>query len=253
MEVWGLGMFMISACIFAVLLEHPSSALHRSIDNALARRAMMGLAMGGTAVAIICSPWGQRSGAHLNPAVTLAYWLRGKIAPADAVLYIVAQFTGGAAGVQLASLLIGPPVSHMAVNHVVTAPGQGGIWVAFAAEFAISFLMMGCILAFSNDRRIARYTPYAAGMLVALNITIEAPLSGMSMNPARSAGSSFAAGDWPAWWVYFTAPPLGMALASWAYMVIHGSRAIVCAKLHHHNAARCIFRCEHWGATDQKD
>lgn len=249
-EAWGLGMFMISACIFTVLLEHPSSALHWAIDDSLLRRAVMGLAMGGTAVAIICSPWGQRSGAHLNPAVTLTYWLRGKIEPADGALYMVAQFAGGAAGVQFASFLIGPPVAHMAVNHAVTAPGHGGIWTAFGAEFLISFLLMECILVFSNHRKMARYTPYAAGILIALYITVEAPLSGMSMNPARSAGSSFAAAAWPGWWIYFTAPPLGMALASWVYIATHGSRAVLCAKLHHHNTTRCIFRCEHWGAAE---
>jgi aquaporin Z len=78
---------------------------------------------------------------------------------------------------------------------------------------------------------------------VATFITIEAPLSGMSMNPARTVGSGFWAHDWTAVWVYFTAPPLGMLLAAELYLRRYGRDRIFCAKLHHQNGKRCIF-CE---------
>src|SRR5512143_4206850 len=93
-EAAGLGTFMISACVFGVLLFHPESPAHAALGNDFVRRIVMGLAMGGTAVAIIYSPWGQRSGAHINPSTTLAFLWLGKVTPTDAVFYIASQFVG---------------------------------------------------------------------------------------------------------------------------------------------------------------
>jgi len=101
MELTGLGLFMISASVTTVALEHPSSPAQALIPDPVARRALIGIAMGLTAAALVYSPWGQQSGAHLNPAVTLTFLRLGKIAPRDAALYIGAQFVGGLAGILL--------------------------------------------------------------------------------------------------------------------------------------------------------
>lgn len=244
-EAAGLGAFMISACAFSVLLGHPSSPVHQAIDSALLRSMLAGIAMGLTLLAIVFSPFGQRSGAHLNPAMTLNYWLLGKMEDVDAAWYAIAQFTGGILGVFVADLLIGFPLRHSAVNYAVTAPGPAGGIVAFAAELGIAFILMLTILATSNNRTLARYTPFSAASLVALYITVESPLSGMSMNPARTFASALVAMDWTALWVYFTAPPLAMATAGWLYRTRHGAHSVLCAKLHHDNDKRCIFRCEY--------
>jgi aquaporin Z len=244
MEAAALGTFMISACVFSVLLEHPSSPLHQALeDSALVRRALIGLAMGLTAVGIISSPWGQRSGAHMNPSVTFTFLALGKVAPWDALFYVLFQFVGGVVGVLVASVLIGPPLQHSAINYVVTVPGPGGPGIAFLAEFVISMLLMSTILAVSNSRRLSRFTPLFAGTLVATFITVEAPLSGMSINPARTFGSAFSAHEWTALWLYFTAPLAGMLLAAALYRFRRGAHAVFCAKLHHCNGQRCIFRC----------
>jgi aquaporin Z len=242
MEAAVLGLFMLSASVFGVLLEHPMSWLHQSMENGVARRALMGLAMGATAVSLILSPWGQRSGAHMNPAVTLAYAALGKIAAWDAVFYIAAQIAGGVAGMQVAGLLISTPLRHAAVNFVVTAPGSAGWPAAFAAEFVISAVLMSTVLVVSNSR-LSDLTPFFAGSLVALYILVEAPLSGMSMNPARTFGSGFAADYYPALWIYFVAPPLGMLTAALLFRAVRGLKGVYCAKLHHDNPAPCIFRC----------
>ncbi len=245
MEAAELGLFMISACVFALLLEHPGSPLHQTIDNPLVRRMLMGIAMGSTAIAVICSPLGKRSGGHFNPAVTFTYLLLGKVERWDAVFYVAAQFAGGIAGVSLAAFAIGPPIEHAAVNYVVTMPGAGGPRTAFLAELLISFLLMSVVLAVSNTPRLAKFTPLFAGAMAATYITIEAPLSGMSMNPARTFGSAFSAREWTAIWVYFTAPVLGMFLAGQLYRARRGPHAVLCAKLHHDNDKRCIFRCNY--------
>ena len=232
MEGAALGMFMISACVFGVLLEPVMG---------FAGRMLGGIAMGLTAVSIISSPWGQRSGAHMNPALTLTFLSLGKIAPWDAFFYIAAQFAGGVLGVVLSSWVLGPRLER--VKFVSTIPGPGGPWIAFAAEFAISFLLMAIVLNVSNSRRLTRFTPWVAGFLVATYISIESPLSGMSMNPARTVGSALPAGIWTAIWVYFVAPPLAMIGAGQIYRHWRGPHRIFCAKYHHHNDQRCIFRC----------
>lgn len=240
-----LGLFMISASLFGVLLEHPQSEFHQWIPDATARRVLMGAAMGLTAYLLITSAWGQRSGAHMNPAVTGTFLLLGKIRPWDALFYVIAQFAGGLGGMLIASFVIGPPLAHSAVNFVTTSPGPAGTRLALGAEMMISLLMMSTVLHLSNHPKLGRLTPVGAGFLVGAFIVFEAPYSGMSMNPARSFASMFLAGDWNGWWIYFVAPPAGMFLAAGAYLLTRGGDAVFCAKLHHHNTMRCIFRCNH--------
>jgi aquaporin Z len=243
MEAAALGSFMISACAFGVLLENSGSPLHQAIPDSLLRRVLMGLAMGLTAVTIIHSPWGKQSGAHMNPALTLSFYLLGKIQRWDAVFYGLAQFAGGVLGVLLAAAVLRTSVADPSVNYVVTVPGDRGEPVAFVAEAAISFFLLLVVLAVSNTKGLSRFTGWFAGALVAAYITVEAPLSGMSMNPARTFGSAFSAGEWRALWIYFTAPTLGMMLAAAVYRAWRGSHGVLCAKLHHHNDKRCIFHC----------
>ena len=238
-----LGSFIISACTFAVILGYPQSPVVRWIASLVERRLLMGCAMGLTAIAIIYSPLGKRSGAHMNPAVTFTFWRLGKVASQDALFYVFAQFAGGIGGVLLVDAVLHAWVSDPAVNYAVTIPGNDGWPAAFAAELLISFVLMFTILMVSNTEKIARYTGLFAASLVAIYITFEAPISGMSMNPARTFGSAFSAHVWTALWIYFIAPPLGMVLAADVYVRLRGARAVICAKLHHQNSQPCIFRC----------
>jgi len=237
-----LGAFMVSALGFTVLLEHPASPVRGALPHAGLRRALMGLAMGGSAIALVYSPWGQRSGAHFNPALTLAFFRLGKIEPADALGYVAAQFAGGVVGVLAIAGVLGSLVAAPTVNYAATLPGAPGPAAAFAAELAISFATMLTVLTVSNHPRLAPHTPLFVGALVATWISFEAPLSGMSMNPARSFGSAAGAGLFDSLWIYFAAPALGMLLAAETFVRV-SPRKVHCAKLHHANATRCIFRC----------
>ena len=243
MEAVELGLFMFSACAFTVLLFHPSSPIAQNIHDGVLRRLLMGLAMGSTAITIIFSPLGKRSGAHFNPSVTWTFFRLGKIQAWDAAFYTLFQFAGGIAGVMLASFTLGKLVAHESVNYATTLPGSNGPIVAFFAELLISFILMTVVLTVSNTRRFGRWTGMFAGALVATYITIESPISGMSMNPARTFSSAFGAHIWMSLWIYFIAPPLGMLLAAEVYQRIKPGSAVACAKLHHHNNQRCIFRC----------
>jgi aquaporin Z len=230
-EAGALWCFMVSACAFGTLLWHPASPVHVALGDGWAQRGVMGAFMGLTAMAIIYSPWGRRSGALMNPALTLTFLRLGRIAPRDAAWYVAAQFMGGALGVMAAHLLLRDRLAHPAVSYVVTRPGPAGIAVAFAAEAAISALLMTVVLRANASERWKRYTGVLGGLLVATYILVESPLSGMSMNPARSLGSALAAGSWTALWVYFTAPLLGMQLA--AQLHLARRRAVPCPKMAH--------------------
>lgn len=200
--------------------------------------------MGLTAIALIYSRWGKRSGAHFNPSVTISFYRLGKIAPADACFYIVSQFAGAVAGVFICAGFLSHWISDPRVNYAVTSPGPYGVTLALISEFLISFLLMTTILVASNHKRFAALTGIFAGILVATYITIEAPFSGMSMNPARTFGSAVPAHMWKDWWIYFTAPPFGMLAAAGIYVKLAGAHNVICAKLHHGGKnERCIFRC----------
>ncbi len=253
LEGTGIGIFMVSACVFGTLLGHPSSPVVHILPDATLLRVLMGMAMGSTAVALIYSPLGKRSGAHLNPATTLTFLRLGKIQPQDAVFYMASQFIGATVGVGVSAIALGKRLSHPAVDYVVTLPGRFGYGGAFAAEVGITFLLMSVILRVSNRPSINRYTGLFAGLLVMLYISFEAPVSGMSMNPARTLGSAFAAANWTAIWIYFTAPPLGMLLAAELFVRRRGIAQVFCAKLHHDNNERCIFHCKYPGSPRELD
>jgi aquaporin Z len=248
-EAVGLGSFMVSACVFAMVLEHPSSPVRGALPSSFARRALMGLAMGATLVANIHAPWGRRSGAHLNPAATLAFWRLGHVPLPDVAGYAAAQFAGAAAGVAAVAAIAGAALADPHVDFVVTRPGPGGAGVAFAAEFALAFVLLSVVLRFMGSARHAARTPWVAGGLVATYITFEAPLSGMSLNPARTFGSAVVAHDWRAYAVYVFAPLLAMLAAAEVRRLECASRAPAdagCAKLLHLEEDDCVF-CGHRG------
>jgi len=241
MEALGLGLFMIAAAAFASLLQHPASPVRRAIEDDLMRRALMGLAMGATATTIIYSPLGARSGAHINPATTLAFLRLGRIHPIDAAAYILAQFAGGLVGIAVAAAVLRPWIAAPSVNYVATVPGAWGPMTAFGAEAAIAFLLISIVLTLTARPRWAPRTGLVVGLVVALFITVEDPLSGMSMNPARSFGPALFAAQAATLWIYFLAPPIGMLLAAEAFLRRTRGRAAGCAKLHHPTHVRCIF------------
>jgi aquaporin Z len=241
-ESWALGMFMMSASLFTVWFERPGSTLMNSIMDGGVRRGLIGLAMGLTAILLIYSPWGKRSGAHMNPAVTLAFLSLGRIDRWNAVFYVLAQFLGATLGILAAWGLYGQAFASPPVAFIATLPGRSGVGTAFVAEAAMSMALMFTVLLVSRHERWSRYTGVVAGMLVATFITFEAPLSGMSMNPARTLASALPSGLWHAAWIYFTAPVLGMWTAARLYNLSDPKPE--CARLCTHSLR---FPCIHCG------
>jgi aquaporin Z len=242
MEAGESALYLFSACTFATLLWHPSSPIEGYVPSETVRRMLMGPAMGATIIVIVLSPWGKQSGAHFNPAVTFTFYRLGKVAVWDTVFYCASQFLGAVAGVALASFVLQGAPAHGAVHYAATIPGIYGDAIAFLAELVISFILMSAILFVSNHKILAPYTHFFAAVLVAPYIAFESPLSGMSTNPARTFGPALFASYWNALWIYFIAPPMGMLAAAEFFLLARQRKDPYCAKLHHQNDKRCIFR-----------
>ena len=243
MEAAELAAYMFVICATVTLFQHPASPTREVIPAGIWRRIFTGLVMSTTVIVIIKSPWGRQSGAHFNPAVTFTFYRLGKVRSWDAAFYIAAQALGAIGGVELANCVLQGAPANAAVRYAATAPGVYGSPAAFIAELTISFISMTTVLYTTNRERIARYTPYFAGALVATYITFEAPLSGMSMNPARTFGSAFHASYWQSIWIYFVAPTLGMLSAAEVFLRVRKGIPPRCAKLYHTSDKRCIFNC----------
>src|SRR5207249_3903629 len=166
----------------ATLLEYPGSPVRAALPSGEVRRVLMGMAMGLTAIGLIYSPWGRRSGAHMNPSVTWTFYRLRRVPGLDAAFYTLAQFAGAGAGVTLMGVALGRELAHPAVHYVTTRPGPWGAGIAFGAEVVISLILMLVVLEASARPALAPRTGLLAGAIVMLWISIEAPVSGMSMN-----------------------------------------------------------------------
>jgi aquaporin Z len=210
-----------------------------AIENGMLRRLLTGIMFAGGATAVVYSPLGQISGGHINPAVTLAFWRLGKVPTRDAVIYGVVQFLGALVGAYAAGVAWGSLTTG--VQYAVTVPGEGYTRAgALAAETFITFLLVFTIFVCVNKPRVAPRTGLIAGTLVALLVMIEAPVTGTSLNPARTLGPAILAPNYTALWVYFVGPAAGALLAVGAYRGQWGAQT-VCAKLYHTEKYPCPF------------
>jgi len=242
-----LATFMIAACFATVWLFNPAYPILHLLPSSALRRLLMGIAMGTTAVLIIQSPFGRRSGAHFNPAITFTYFRLGKIGTWDAVFYVIFQFLGGVYGVGLSAICLGKSLAAPSVEYALTIPGRYGTLAAFFAELFMAALLMAVVLWLSNRPAFSQYTSYLVGILIMFYILIFAPVSGFSINPARTVGSAVFAGVWTAGWLYFVAPVLGMMGAAEVHLRMYGIKSILCAKLYPDPDYPCSFRCHYPG------
>ena len=242
-EAGFLALFVLVAGVVLAWLNEPS-ANAASFADRVRLRLFCGIATGLALIAMTYSPWGRRSGSHLNPAITLAYLRLGKIGRWDALFYLSAQLAGGLLAVELlragALLPAAMPTSMLATSTVPTNE-----WAAFATELVLSGAAMLLILHSSNHARWFRWTGVLYGLLMMLIVGSAEPLSGFGINLSRLLAVDISGDTLALHWLNLLPPLLGMQLAVEAYRVMTGRSQVLCAKLAHNTHGRCIFRCHH--------
>ena len=237
-ELVGTAIMMAIGVGAITLFWAPASPFPR-IEMERLRLLATGLAFAGGATLVVYSPLGRMSGGHLNPAVTCAFWRLGRIDTRDAVAYAIAQTLGALAGVAAAQVVAGDLAT--AVELGMTRPGMGvSVLAACLFEILITFALMFLILSCLNKPTLAPRTGILAGLLVATLVMVEAPLTGTSLNPARTLGPAILAPNYTGLWIYFAGPIAGALIAAAAFTGQWG-RQTVCAKLHHTDKYPCPF------------
>ena len=244
-ELLGTG-FLIFVGLSAVVFDFGKGLLPSSlIPDASMRRLITGLIFAGSGSLVAISPLGKLSGAHINPSVSLAFWVQGKMKHIDLIGYIVAQFLGAIIG-EVLLVLVWRNYAHSVANGM-TLPGVGyPLWLVFVAEMSLTCLLVLLIFLFVSSHRLMRWTPLMNWFLVATMVWLESPISGTSLNPARSMGPALITWLWTSQWLYCVAPPLGGLLAVGLFrLVTIGERDVLTGKLFHTSRYRSIFKNVH--------
>jgi MIP family channel proteins len=172
----------------------------------------------GLIIMVMVYATGHLSGAHINPAVTVAFTLSRHFPARDAAAYIAAQLAGAVAG----ALLLLAVWPDQPGNLGATIPSVG-VGSAFLYELVLTAFLMFVIMAVATDTRaVGAAAAIAIGGTVGLDALFGGPVTGASMNPARSFGPALAAGEWTDFWVYILGPVTGAALGAFAYQAVRG-------------------------------
>lgn len=230
-ELAGTALLMLGGLSAVCLDFAPGSPVASVVPNHSARLLITGLLFAGSGSLVAISPLGRRSGAHLNPAVTVAFWWRGHVHHHDLTGYIVAQVAGAFLGTALVRWWWGGKV--IAVNLGVTQPGNGISPTAAAGiEAGMTALLVLSIFVMVSSSKSARWTPLVVWIVVAMLVWQGAPWTGTSLNPARSLAPAFLRPDTANLWAYF-AGPLAGALAGVAVFAVVPRLETQTAKLFH--------------------
>jgi len=228
-EFFGTALLLLVGLSIVIFMFGSGSPMAQLIPEIKVRQVITGFLFGSIGASIALSPIGKLSGAHINPAVTMVFWLFKKIEGRLAITYVLAQLTGAIIG--CLPLLIWGQMGR-SIEFGVTIPGAGySTQAALLGEVITTFTMVSLLVIFIGFRRIRQFTPYMFPFLYAIMVPLEADISGISTNPARSLGPAVISGEWAGWWIYLIGPMTGAFLASIACSLL--AKRITIAKLYH--------------------
>jgi len=228
-EFFGTALLLLGGLSLVIFMFGTGSPMAELIPEVKIRQIITGFLFGSIGASIALSPIGKLSGAHINPAVTIVFWLFRKIEGRLAITYILAQLTGAIAG--CLPLLIWGSMGR-SVEFGATFPGEGySMQTVLMGEIITTFIMVSLLVIFIGFRTIRQFTPYMFPFLYSIMVPLEAAISGTSTNPARSLGPAVLSGQWTGWWIYLVGPLAGALLASLACSLL--AKRITIAKLYH--------------------
>ena len=200
---------------FFLVLIGPGAAMVNAAIGGGIGVAGIALAFAFVIIAMVYA-LGHLSGAHLNPAVTVAFWSTRRFPSRDVAPYVFAQCVGAIVASVVLRAVLGP-VGHLGATLPSVIP-HVSVGAAFLIEALLSFALMFVIMAVATDDRVAPgFAPIAVGLTVGFCALTGGPLTGASMNPARSLGPALVGSEWRAHWVYWVAPMVAMVLAARMY------------------------------------
>ncbi len=228
-ELIGTALLVLVGLSLVIVMFGSGSPIAQILPSEALRRLITGFLFGTTGALIALSPVGKVSGAHINPVVTLAFRLMGKLGGLTTLGYIVAQLIGAVIG-SLPLLLWGAMGKSVAFG--ATLPGPDfTLTTVFLGEVITTFIMVSLLAVFLGFRTIRPFTPAIFPPLYAIMVWAESPISGTSTNPARSLGPAVISGQWQDWWMYWIGPMAGMLLAVLACSFL--AKRIEVAKLYY--------------------
>lgn len=231
-ELIGTALLVLVGLSIVILDFGQGSPLVQLLPDAGTRRLITGFLFGTTGALIALSPLGRESGAHINPAVSLAFWLMGNMKGRHAAGYVACQLAGAVLG---ALPLVAWGAMGGSIDFGATLPGaRFGDWGAFLGEVVTTFALVIGLFVFLRHKDIRRFTPALFPPLYAVMVWLEAPLSGTSTNPARSLGPAVVSGAWHGWWIYWIGPLAGTLIAVTFYKLVGLERRVIeVAKIYH--------------------
>ncbi len=228
-EFLGTGLLLFGGLSVVIFMFGSGSPMTQFIPDVKVRQSITGFLFGSIGASIALSRIGKVSGAHINPAVTMVFWLFRKIEGRLAITYVLAQLTGAIVG--CLPLLFWGQMGR-SLEFGVTVPGTGySLSAVLLGEVITTFVMVSLLVVFIGFRKIRRFTPFMFPFLYGIMVPLEAAISGTSTNPARSIGPSVISGQWEGWWIYWIGPLAGAFLASIACSFL--AKKITIAKLYH--------------------
>lgn len=231
-------LFGVGFAVVAVLVSPFSPVADHVVGI---RFLLVGLNFGLLSALIAVSPLGRRSGAHLNPAVTTAFWLRGDVHRHDLAGYLAAQFVGALIGTAAFGALLGSWASS--IGHARTSAAPVGSAAGVAIEAGLTFGLLIAVFLSLGAMRLARRTPIVVAAVLTVLIWVGSPPTGASLNPARSLAPALIEHNLTGLWIYFAGPLLGAAAAVATLALVQPARAPLTAKLFHDPRRRSTMRC----------
>jgi len=233
-ELSGTAVLVLVGLSLVIGIFGTGSPMAQLVPSEKLRQVMTGFLFGGLGASIALSVVGKESGAHINPVVTMAFWVFRKLDSRTAIVYVLAQLGGAVIG-SLPLLAWGARGRSVAFG--ATLPGAGySTQAALLGEIVTTFTMVSLLIVFIGFRRLRPFTPGIFPILYAIMVPLEASISGTSTNPARSLGPALVSGQWQGWWIYWLGPLVGAFLATLACSFL--AKRITVAKLYYFDSDR---------------
>jgi len=238
-ELIGTALLVFVGLTIVILMFGAGSPGALMIPSEDVRRVITGFLFGSTGALIALSPVGTESGAHINPVVTFAFWMFGKISGRTALGYIVAQLLGATIG-SLPLLSWGSMGRSIAFGATLPGAGYTTLFV-LGGEATTTFGLIAGLCIFLGFRPLRPFTPALFPFLYAFMVYVESPISGTSTNPARTLGPAIISGQWEGWWIYWVGPLIGMLAGVTAFSFL--AKRIEVAKVYRFESdRRRLFR-----------